>query len=404
MAKIQLSPSVVTSAVCPTGKKRLDLFDTQTKGLLLEIRVTGGKTYYLRYQNKRGKTRQLKLADAKDVSLSQARTLATKARSKIAMGEDPAEEHLIHKQVPTFGELVKDSYLPFIRAYKRSWRVDDGLLRNHLLPRFGAKHVDEISRQDIIKMMNDRKSAGSAPATVNHLLIILRYIYNLAIKWKTPGVTTNPTKDVMLLKVNNKKERYIDVDEAKRLYASVCRSRNTMLRYIVPMLILTGARKNEVLHSKWQDFDLQRRTWRIPVTKAGKVRHVPLSDGAVSVLASIPRLDGCDYAFANPKTRKPFISIFYAWKTAREDAGLSEVRMHDLRHSFASLLVNSGRSLYEVQHLLGHAQAKTTQRYAHLSQETLLDAANAATTAVGAVMLPPVVIAPVPASQAALRA
>ena len=177
-----------------------------------------------------------------------------------------------------------------------------------------------------------------------------------------------------------------------------------MLRYIVPMLILTGARKNEVLHSKWQDFDLQRRTWRIPVTKAGKVRHVPLSDGALSVLASLPKLDGCDYAFANPKTRKPFISIFYAWKTAREDAGLGEVRMHDLRHSFASLLVNSGRSLYEVQHLLGHAQAKTTQRYTHLSQETLLDAANAATTAVGAVMLHTVMIAPIPAPPAALRA
>lgn len=92
-------------------------------------------------------------------------------------------------------------------------------------------------------------------------------------------------------------------------------------------------------------------------------------------------------AFANPKTRKPFVSIFCAWDTARKRAGLSDVRVHDLRHSFASLLVNAGRTLYEVQHILGHTQVKTTQRYAHLSQDTLREAANEATKAVGNVML-----------------
>jgi site-specific recombinase XerD len=103
----------------------------------------------------------------------------------------------------------------------------------------------------------------------------------------------------------------------------------------------------------------------------------------------VPRLSDCAWVFANPATRKPFVSIFYAWNTARTRAGLADVRIHDLRHSFASLLVNSGRTLYEVQHLLGHTQIKTTQRYAHLSQETLLEAANAATKAVGTVMLGP---------------
>ena len=90
--------------------------------------------------------------------------------------------------------------------------------------------------------------------------------------------------------------------------------------------------------------------------------------------------------FANPATGKPYVSIFAAWNTARTRAGMPEVRVHDLRHSFASLLINSGRSLYEVQKLLGHTQVKTTQRYAHLAPQTLLDASNAATLAVGAVM------------------
>ncbi len=93
-----------------------------------------------------------------------------------------------------------------------------------------------------------------------------------------------------------------------------------------------------------------------------------------------------EWAFANPHTGKPYVSIFCAWNTARMNAGLADVRMHDLRHSFASLLINSGRTLYEVQNILGHSQIKTTQRYAHLSQDTLLAASNAATLAVGSVM------------------
>ena len=152
------------------------------------------------------------------------------------------------------------------------------------------------------------------------------------------------------------------------------------------MLILTGARKREVLDARWADFDIERRIWRIPMSKSGKARHVPLSDGALAVLKSLPVLPGVSWAFANPRTGRPYVSIFFAWDTARRKAGLGEVRVHDLRHSFASLLINSGRTLYEVQQILGHTQIKTTQRYAHLSQETLLDAANAASRAVGDVM------------------
>jgi integrase len=112
-----------------------------------------------------------------------------------------------------------------------------------------------------------------------------------------------------------------------------------------------------------------------------------LSDGAINILDSIPRSD-CEWAFPNPKTKLPYVSIFCSWNTARKQAGLADVRVHDLRHSFASLLINSGRTLYEVQHILGHTQVKTTQRYAHLSKDTLLDASNAATRAVGHLFMP----------------
>ena len=388
MPKLQLTPALVSNAHCPADRKRLDMFDIQTKGLVLEVRESGGKTYYLRYQNQRGRTRQLRLADAKDVSLSQARALADKARSKIAMGEDPCDEKALLRKVPTFGQFVADQYLPYVKTYKRSWDTDISLLKNHLLPRFENRYLDTIGRQDIIKMHHDRRASGAAAGSANRLLIMMRYIFNLAIRWDAPGIKANPCAGVPLLEVNNKKERYLSVDEAQRLYEAVRASENTMLQYIVPMLILTGARKREVLDAQWQDFDLARRIWRIPMSKSGKSRYVPLGDGAMTVLSTMPRSMKCEWAFANPQTNKPFVSVFCAWNTARKNAGLADVRMHDLRHSFASLLVNSGRTLYEVQQILGHTQVKTTQRYAHLSQDTLLDAANAATRAVGSVMLP----------------
>jgi len=404
MPTVNLSPQLVKDALCPMDKRKCDLFDSNCKGLMLEVRATGGRTYYLRYQDKRGRTRQLRLASEQDISLQQARKLAEQKKNMIALGQDPCEEKEQTKKVPTFAQFIEDQYMPFVKSYKRSWDTDVSLLKNHLLPRFSKRYMDEITRQDIVKMHADRKASGAAAGSANRLLIMMRYIFNLGLKWEVPGIKVNPCKGIPLMEENNKMERYLSVEETERLYGAVCKSENAMLKYIVPMLILTGARKREVLDARWEDFDLGRRAWRIPISKSGKARHVPLSDGALALLATMPRDMDCKWAFANPETSKPYVSIFYAWNTARKNVGLSDVRMHDLRHSFASLLINSGRTLYEVQHILGHTQVKTTQRYAHLSQDTLLAAANSATTALGAAMMPPVMLAPVSALPAALRA
>ena len=394
MPTVNLSPQVVKDANCPKDKRKCDLFDSNCKGLMLEIRATGGKTYYLRYQDTRGRTRQLRLALEQDVTLLQARKLAEKKRNLIALGQDPCEEKEQTKKVPTFASFIEDQYLPYVKSYKRSWDTDVSLLKNHLLPRFSAKYMDEITRKDIVKMHSERKASGAAAGSANRLLIMMRYIFNLAVRWQVPGIKANPTKGVPLMEENNKKERYLTVDEAKRLYDAVCKSQNTMLQYIVPMLILTGARKREVLDAKWEDFDFARRIWRIPMSKSGKARRVPLSDGALNILSTIPRDMKCEWTFPNPDTKKPFVSIFCAWDTARQSVGLGDVRVHDLRHSHASFLVNAGRTLYEVQHILGHTQVKTTQRYAHLSHDTLLDATNSVNTALGGMFVPMVSASP----------
>ena len=299
------------------------------------------------------------------------------------MGEDPKEAKAALRSVPTFRQFVEEDFLPHIKMHKRSWECDVSLLNNHLLLALGHLHMDIIARRDVQRLISSRLDLGKAPGTCDRILILARHIFNCAIKWKTPGVKANPAKEVDLLKVDNKRERFLSEEEVRRLYSAVLASDNPMLKYIVPMLLLTGARKREVLDARWEDFDVDNRLWRIPFTKSGRPRTVPMSDGVMSVLDTVPRIAGSPYVFPNPDTKKPFVTIHYTWDTARKRAGLRDVRMHDLRHSFASILINSGRSLYEVQHLLGHTQVKTTERYAHLQQDTLMTAANVVANLVG---------------------
>ena len=387
MAKILFTKSFVRSVQCPPELAKAAYFDKGCRNLVLEVRPTGTKVYSVRYVDVRGKQRQHKIGNADDVTLDQARKQAAKVRGKVALGEDLDEAQKLLKSVPTVSEFIHKVYLPYVEGYKKSWKCDRGLLKNHVEPVWGNRYLDQITKSDLITLLaNHRKT--HAPGSCNRLTILLRYLFNTAIKNGDVGITKNPMDGHPLMKEDNKQERFLTSQEAEVLYEKLKLSDNVMLQYIVPMLILTGARKREVLDARWEDFDFERRSWRIHTTKLGRPRHVPLSDGAVALLQSMKRFSGCPWAFPNPKTLKPYVSIFCSWNTARKAAGLKDVRIHDLRHSFASFLVNSGRTLYEVQHLLGHTQIKTTQRYSHLTQDTLLDASNAVTRAVGHLFTP----------------
>lgn len=385
MAKKLLSRAEIQQLACPLGQAKVSVFDVSCRGLMVEVRPTGRKTFYLRYVDDHGVQRQYRLGDARDMSLDSARRMADRLRARALDGQNFAAERAARRKAPSLADFVHERYLPYVKTYKRSWQTDESLLKNHLLPNFGSRKMDTLSKRELQEFFGGL-AGRHKPSTVNRVLIVLRYIYNQAIRWETVGVTSNPTASIRLLKENNQKERFLDLEEARRLYTAVCESENPLLRFIVPMLILTGARKTEVLRARWQDFDLARRNWRVPETKSGVARNVPLSDGAIDILSHVPRIPQCEYIFANPKTFQPFTSIFSAWNAARERAGLKEIRIHDLRHSFASLLVNEGRTLYEVQRILGHSQIRTTQRYAHLTNQTLVDAANVATRVFGQAM------------------
>ncbi len=387
MPKVLLTKDFVASAACPAGMAKITYFDTGCRGLVLDVRPSGSRVFGLRYVDQRKVQRQHKIGHADDLRLDQARQMANTLRSRSVLGEDIRQHQSDAKHCPTLSEFVFSQYIPYVKGYKRSWSIDLALYKNHVERHWGNKHLDEVTKADLITLLS-RHQVTHAPGSCNRLLILLRYMFNLALKWETPGISKNPTAGYPLLKEDNQISRYLSTEEAQRLYGVLLKSENTMLRYIVPMLIVTGARKREVLDARWEDVDLERRSWRIHTTKLGRARHVPLSDGAISVLQSVPRIGGCAWVFANPKTQKPYVTVQGSWDTSRRAAGLADLRIHDLRHSFASFLVNAGRTLYEVQHLLGHTQIKTTQRYSHLSQHTLLDASNAATRAVGGMFLP----------------
>ena len=382
MPKVNLDAAFVRSATCPEGKNRIDFFDANIKGFVLEARITGGKTYYLRYRDAYNRQRQHKIGDAQSISFDKARSVAERLRSRVVLGENPAEEKKIKRSIPTIGEFYRDTYLPYLQSYRRNMQSDLSFHQTHLLPRFATKHLDEVTQQDVINAQQSMRKAGYAPGTANKFVVQLRYMYNVARKAKIPGSEVNPAAGVKQYIVTGR-ERFLSQEEIIRLRDAVEKSACKQLKYIVALLLMLGCRRNELLQARWKDFDLERRTWRIPLSKSGKTRHVPLSSGALAVLAQLPRWKGCPYVLPNPKTRLPFAGIHEQWDTARRRAGLSDVRLHDLRHTFASNLVNAGHSLFVVSKALGHANISQTARYSHLSDDTLLAAADAAADAMG---------------------
>ena len=374
MPKQSLSQAFVDNVNCPITKNKIDYSDNRVSGLVLKVLKSGKKSYYIVYRHTNNNRVEKRFADASILSLEAAREEAAKLISYLTIGEDPFAKPQKKIKLPTFAQFVDEYYLPHIKGYKRSWKTDVSFLNNHLLPKLGKKYLDQIGKRDLVALFYLHRQSHQ-PASTNRMMVMTRYIFNCALKWDIP-IASNPTHGIDLYPINNAKERYLSVAEAKRLFEVLDHSQSKMLGFIVRMLLFTGARKNEVLNAKWADFDLDRRLWTIEFNKTGKTRHVPLSDLAVDLLLSLPTIEGCDYAFANPSTQKPYLHIQQPWNLVRSKAGLHDLRIHDLRHSLASFLVNNGRSLYEVQKILGHTQVKTTQRYAHLSQDSLRSAAN----------------------------
>ena len=351
-------------------------FDTEVTGFALELRPSGKATYYFRYRDAARRVRLARIGAFENTPLAEARNAASEMKYTVDDGGDPKLERDRPKNVPSFADFVLEQYMPHAKARKRSWVCDASLLKNHVLPELGNHRMSSIRKVDIISLHNHLYQSGYAAGTANRILILIRYIFNCAIRWEVLPDGPNPAGGIEPFRDNGARERYLSQEEAHRLMAELENNPNRQACNIIKLLLFTGARKTEIMHARWEFVDFERRLLTVPLSKSGKARHIALSDAALDVLRALPRDPDIPWLFWNPNTGRPQDSIHHGWDTIRKRAGIADVRLHDLRHSFASFLVNSGRSLYEVQKLLGHSNAKTTQRYAHLAPGALIEAAN----------------------------
>jgi integrase len=380
MPKARIDNEFVSTAECEPGKKKTDYYDTTITGFVLECRSTGGRTYYLRYEDAAGRQRQHRIAGADDITCSVARRAAQKLRSEVVMGGDPGAKKALAKSIPLYRELSA-MHLADAKLHQRSYATTEACVRLHILPRWGKVRLTDIDSRAVSQFLADKRAEGLAPATVEKIRVIFGRSFVLGARWGVPGSDRNPTIGVSRKPLNNQRNRFLSADEAARLRAAVAESQNSQLKHIVGLLLLTGARVRELLDAKWEHVDVERQSWLLPTTKNGRSRHVPLSAAALAIVAALPRFPGCPWLGPNPETLKPYVSIKNGWQRARRVAGLPGLRIHDLRHSFCSFSINSGVDLFTVGRILGHTSIQSTQRYAHLADDTLIAAVEASATA-----------------------
>ena len=297
--------------------------------------------------------------------------------ARLSQGLDPFAEDEKSKKEMTFERFVMEVYLPNARVRKKSHRDDESRLRKHILPYLGEKKFDELNMALVTDVLHSAKAKGLKDATVNRIRALLSVIFNLAIDHEL--IASNPMKRVKKLQENNQIERYLSDEELQHLMLVLKHPEhyaisNKTIVAIIKFLLLTGVRKREAMDMQWSDVDFTKSTWLLKFNKSGKARHIALNTDAMAILNALPKIS--TYIFANPETGKPYNDIRKTFDKVMQCAGISNMRIHDLRHNFASLAVNSGESLFVVQKLLGHASPQTTQRYAHLQQSTLQNASE----------------------------
>lgn len=344
--------------------------DLETTGLKLLVSKSGRKWFYARLIVN-GTKKAVKLGEYPGLTLTEARQRTMELRNNKGIVEQ--------KPTLTFAEFTQHDYLPYAKAHKRSVAGDISKLRVHLLPRFGSKFMYAISFRDVQTYHSELKVSHCA-ATANRHLSLLSKIFSCAVQWGV--LERNPCKGIQKFTENNAGQRFLTTDEIRRLYSAMdnVSERSDVSVAALKLLLLTGMRKNEVLHGKWSNVDLERGIWFVPHTKNGKSNHVVLNAEARALLLTLPRVS--EWVFPGRDATKPLVEVRRCLNQLAKSAGMPALRVHDLRHSFASLCAQSGVPLLQIKSLLNHASLTTTQRYAHLTNNDLQIASQAVSDAV----------------------
>lgn len=354
--------------------------DTQAVGLKILVNKQGRKFFYLRYTiNKR--KRGIKIGEFGPMSLIEARTRCNELKALINNGIDPQEEKQQLQQTPTFEEFALKQYMPHAYSNKRSAKADESKLRLHLLPLLGNRRIDQITTQEL-QRYHDQLRSSHCPATANRHLSLLHRMFKLAAQWGL--LEKNPATGIRKHQENNEVHRYLSAEEIMRFIEALKTEENRVAVAAFKLLLFTGVRRQEALDARWEHVDLQKRVWFLPISKSGKSRYVILNAMAVELLQRQPRLPDSPFVFPGKIEGKPLNNPVKAFKRVLKTAGIANFRIHDLRHTHASIAINNGASLYEVQHLLGHSNSVTTARYAHLADATLRKVSDTVSNSISA--------------------
>jgi integrase len=384
---------------------------------VLVVTPAGAKSYAIDYRAGSGRgapKRRFVIGKHGALTPETARIEARKLLGAVAAGNDPSEARSAERRALTVTELC-NLYLAEGAAHKKAstLRADRGRIIHHIKPLLGRKRVDQVTRADIERLLIDVKSGktavpvppkgvrasgslpsggvGAAAQCVTLMGTLLAFAVQRGLRTDNPahGVKKPPVR---------KMERFLSGAEigglAEALNAEATRSANSYPCAAIKLLLLTGCRRGEIIGLEWRHVDFERQCLRLPDSKT-REKVIYLNPPALALLTALPRISGNPYVIAGERAGKPLGGIDKVWFRVRAAAGLDDVRLHDLRHSFASIGAVGGLSLPIIGALLGHKHAATTARYAHLSADPLRAANDAVGARIAAAMTRQVDAAPV---------
>lgn len=381
-----LNDKFIKSLPLPKGKHKI-YWDDRLIGLGIRITDNNAKSFVLRYVIN-GRERKYTLGGYPALSYSAARDMAIQLKGEITKGHDPLDERRAIHSTPTVKQLAED----FLKAKEKVLRPNtlkdyrEFFFKKHIIAKFGNLKIDSIGKKEIESF---HRSFSDTPRMGNRVLEIMRVMFNTAVSWEI--LEKNPTQGIKKFP-EHKRERYLSEDEIGRLTKVLDAEPNQMSANIIRLILLTGSRKGEVLSARWQDFEGE--VWAKPafLTKQNKISRIPLSPEAVDILQKMKtkivsekklatftdnRIVSTEqYLFYNTQTKTHQKDIKRFWLEVCKKAKIKDATIHDLRHTFASILVSNGVGLEVIGKLVGHSNIRTTQRYAHLANSSLKQATS----------------------------
>ena len=362
MPSIRLTQRRV-DALRPRRKVR-DIRDAELKGYGVRVMPSGARRYFIHSQH-RGKRVWKIIGDAAAIAEPEARA---RARSMLAALRDGREPDAADPGGTLFETVAEEVFDRYGRRWKpRTLDVNRAYLRRQILPFFAGRPIGEITREDVRAWF---RGLHATPAAANRSAPILSVIMQQAEAWGYRPENSNPCAGIRRYR-QGRSERFLTPEEYRRLAEVLGRHEAARPLHVAALrlLLLTGCRKSEILTLQWRSYREGRLY--LPDSKTGP-RTVWLCEAARGVLDRLPRSSGWVFPVAGRRT--PWLWLDYFWRGVREEAGLRDVRLHDTRHSYASIALLCGESVRAVGRLLGHEKAATTLKYAHLSDATVREA------------------------------